>query len=676
MALGERSEFSLAAHLLDLGEIPAAEQPAVGREVAEKLYRVVRTLRARGPESLAGGAGGETVGSEGPTGQSVLALRFQREGVTGEVWLRQVVDETTGEGAWLVSQPTVANTPLWFRLLVLRQPLRPRTTLNSGLGAAPATLTRATPRATLEGFLSAARAGRFAEAAHYLDLDDVPPDRQPVVGPLAARRLMFVLERRPWIEVESVSDNPVGRPQAGIDEDRQLLAKIPVRRREVAVDLSRHLDRERQFLWVFSRDTVQEIDALYAAHGYGWLGDHLPRVFFATSVAGLELWQWLALVLVATAGYWIARLAGHWLVLALRFLAKRTRTQWDDFAVAALDGPLGLLLWAAVLGLATTVVGLPPDAVAVVRRLWKLLIVASTGWYLFKVLDALSTRLKEQSQLANTVALGMVPVLEKVGRFLVVVLAGLAALDVLGINVAAGLAGVGLGGLALAIAAQKTLENIFGAIAIAADRPFQVGDLVQIGDTVGTVEDLGLRSTKVRALDRTLFAIPNAAVVAGTVVNLSARDRFLFRRTLGLVYSTTAAQLLFLLDEARRLLLEHPRVVLEGQRVRFVGFGASSLDVEVFCYLDTKDFQTFTAIAEELNFKLMDIVARSGSAFAYPTQTLFLAREGSRSPHRAAEVAALVAEREARGELVVPEPSEEQLQAARKRREAAAIKDD
>ncbi len=668
-ALGERAEFSLAAHLLDLGDIPAAEQAAVGREVAEKLYRLLRTVRARSTEPPGGGGGSETW-SEGAADGRVLAYRFQREGVTGEVWLRRVVDGTTGEAAWLVSEPTVANTPLWFRLLVLRRPLPVRDTLNAGLGAAPAALTRATPRAALEGFLSAARAGRFLEAAHYLDLDGIPADRQAVLGPLAARRLMFVLERRPWIDVESVADNPVGRPQAGVDDDRQLVGRIPVRQREVEVYLSRHLDRERHFFWLFSRDTVGEIDALYRVHGYGWLGDHLPRLFFAASVAGLELWQWLALLLMAFAGFWIARFAGHWLVLALRYAARQTPATWDDVAVATLDGPLGLLLWAAVLALASTVVGLSPEAAAVVRRLWKLLVVASIGWYLFKILDALSSRLKEQSQLENPVARGMAPVLQKVGQFLVLVLAGLAALDVLGVNVAAGLAGVGLGGLALAIAAQKTLENVFGAIALAADRPFQVGDLVQIGDTVGTVEDLGLRSTKVRALDRTLIAIPNASVVAGTVINLSARDRFLFRRTLGLVYATTAAQLLLILDELRRLLLEHPRVVQENQRVRFVGFGASSLDVEVFCYLDTADFQTFTAIAEELNFEIMAIVERAGSAFAYPTQTLYLAREGSRSPQRAAEIAALLAERQARGELAIPEGDAAQLDAAQGRREA------
>jgi len=665
-ALGERGEFAVAAHLLDLGDVVPSEQPAVGREVAEKLYQVVQALRAR--LGSVPPASAETTSGETDRGEVVL-LRFQRESVAGEVRVRRVLDPTSGETAWLFSRQTVATTPLWHRLLVLRKPLAAGAPLNVGLGQPPTALRRATPRECLLSFLETARQGRFAEAAHYLDLGALPPERQAFLGPRLARRLMFVLERRPWIDPETVADDPLGRPQPGMDDDRQRLGAIPVHEREIPVVLARYLDTERRFGWVFARETVQAIDTLYAAHGYGWLGDHLPRVFFTATVAGLQLWQWAALALVVGLGYGVARLVGHWLAIILRRLAARTRVTWDDYAVATLDGPLGIVLWAVVIAAGGAALGVSPQAAEVLRRLWHALLIGGAAWYGFKMLDAIASQLGAQGASGNAVALAVAPVVQKVGKFLVALLALMAVLDVVGVNVAAALAGVGLGGLAVAFAAQKTIENVFGALAIAADRPFKVGDLVRIGDVVGTVEDIGLRSTKLRTLERTLVVIPNGAVVADTIVNLTARDRMLFRTTVGLVYGTTQAQLTFVLDEVRRMLLDDPRVLVEGQRVRFVGFGASSLDIEILGYVATSDFLTFTTVAQDLNLRILEIVERSGSAFAYPSQTLYLARDQGLSPERAAAAAAVVAARQQAGELAVPEPPPALVETARRRRE-------
>ncbi len=663
--LGEAGQFAVAAHLLDLGEVPPADQPTVGSEVAAKLYRLLLALRAR-PGQLDGEA--SVLNEAGSRSGMLVAHRFFREGVAGEVVLRRVEDEFAGDEVWLFSRQTVANVPFWYRLVVLRHPLETPPPANAGLGAAPAELRRATPRATVAGFLAAARRGRFADACHYFDLDGIPVEEQAVLGPRLARRLMFVLERRSWFDPETVANEPAGRPQVHVAEDRYLLAAIPAGDGTVELLLARHVDGEGRFVWVFSRETVGAIDTLYAAHGFGWFGDHLPRAFFAATFAGLQLWQWASLALVVAMGYGVARLVGHWIASSLRTLAARTRVSWDDYAVATIDGPLGIVLWAAVIAGGASAIGLTAEASAILKALWKTLLLLGIGWYGFRVLDAIAARLQDQAAAGNGVILAVGPVVQKVGKFLVALLTVMAILDVVGVNVAAALAGVGLGGLALAFAAQKTLENVFGALAIATDRPFKVGDLVQIGDTLGTVEDIGLRSTRLRTLNRTLVAIPNATVVAGTVVNLAARDRMLYRVTIGLVYTTTQMQLLFVLDELRRMLLKDTRLLLEGQRVRFVGFGASSLDVEIFAYVATSDFVTFTAVAQELNLAIMEIVERSGSAFAYPSQTLYLARDHGTSRERAAEVAAVVAARRARGELAVPDPEPDLLEAARRAR--------
>ena len=158
------------------------------------------------------------------------------------------------------------------------------------------------------------------------------------------------------------------------------------------------------------------------------------------------------------------------------------------------------------------------------------------------------------------------------------------------LNVTAALAGLGVGGIAIALAAQKTLENVIGGISIIADRAVRVGDFVKVGAAMGTIEDIGLRSTRIRTLDRSVVSIPNGQISNERLEDLSSRDKFWLHPILSLRYETTPAQMRSVLAAIRSLLLEHPHVEQKSVRIRFLGFGSSSLDVEVFAYIYTLDF--------------------------------------------------------------------------------------
>jgi MscS family membrane protein len=190
------------------------------------------------------------------------------------------------------------------------------------------------------------------------------------------------------------------------------------------------------------------------------------------------------------------------------------------------------------------------------------------------------------------------------------------------------LAGLGVGGLAVALAAQKTIENLFGGVSLVADRPIQVGEICRFGDRVGTIEAIGLRSTRIRTLDRTVVTIPNAEFSALQLENYSARDRIWLKLTLGLRYETSPAQLRQVLDALRKLLRDHPRVDPDPARVRFIDFGAYSLDLELFAYVQTSDFNEYLAIREEILLSIMDAVEACGTGFAFPSQTIYGARDG------------------------------------------------
>jgi MscS family membrane protein len=655
LALGKTGNFAAAANLLDLTEVPAAQQGAVGADVAEKLYRVVAEV----------GLAPDAVSNDDPRGpveggsplNVVVAGRFRKSGVAGEIWLRRTRDDKSGEVAWLFTRQTVSDARFWYQVMFEGARPHAAVAIDAGLGAPPVTVHRSNPRETVAGFLAATAAGHFRDGAFYLDLGGLPEAKQPSEGPRLARRLMLVLLRTGWIDPARISNDPLGAPEAGVPDNEEKLAEATVGDRKVDLTLARVWDAQRGQIWTFSRASVGEIDALYGTYGFGWVGDHLPRVFFSVELLGLRLWQWATLLLIILAGWVVSRVVGHWLARALRALAGRTRIEWDDAFVGALDGPLGFILWALAVALASPLVGLTPSAQQVTHVGWKLLALIGVAWLLFRAVDALTARLRGIGA-TRPLALSFAPIVQRIGKVLVVAFVLLAALDVVGINVVALLAGFGLGGLAVAFAAQKTLENLFGAVAIAGDRPFRVGDFVQIGDIVGTIEDIGLRSTKVRTLQRTIVTMPNGAVVGGNIINYTVRDRMLYNPVIGVTYGTTAAQLVYITDEVRKLLLTHPRVWPGVTRCRFKEFGAYSLNLEVFCWIDTPDYNEFTALAEELNFRIAEIVEAAGSSFAFPSQTLFLTREAAADAERPAAVAQEVERRRQQGELAVPEPSD------------------
>ena len=188
------------------------------------------------------------------------------------------------------------------------------------------------------------------------------------------------------------------------------------------------------------------------------------------------------------------------------------------------------------------------------------------------------------------------------------------------------IAGLGIGGLALALGAQKTLENVFGAFAMAVDEPFHLGDFVAIDGVMGNVEAIGLRSTRIRTLDRTLVAIPNGKLAEMRTESFAARDRLRLSCTVRLVYQTKAAELRSVLAGLEETLRGQPKVAADSVVVRFKELAASSLDLEVAAMLTTVDWGEFQLIRQELLLRFMEVVEAAGTAFAYPTQTLHLAR--------------------------------------------------
>ncbi len=199
---------------------------------------------------------------------------------------------------------------------------------------------------------------------------------------------------------------------------------------------------------------------------------------------------------------------------------------------------------------------------------------------------------------------------------------------ILGLNITSLLAGAGIAGLAVAFAAKESIENLIGSFTIFIDKPFTVGDFVQVGDVMGTVEKVGFRSTRIRTVDKTWVTLPNRKIIDSTSENLSLRTYRRVRNFIGLTYDTKPDQIQAIVKDIQDLIDGHELTNQDGV-VGFYEFGDSSLNILVLYYVQNLDYNVYVKVREEINFKIMEIVSRHGSDFAFPTQTIHLAKDES-----------------------------------------------
>lgn len=351
----------------------------------------------------------------------------------------------------------------------------------------------------------------------------------------------------------------------------------------------------------------------------------LPDALRGAGPGGLLWWQWLAVPLALLAAWAIGSLLGWLTRRLLGRVVARTAAEWDDELLARVQGPLATL-WAVVaLWLVLPGLSLPR---ALDDRLEHVLL-GTTGFAVFWGLSRATVvgfgrwRVAAVSRQSLGLA-GMLPLAQRISQAVLFGLGVVALLSELGFKVTSVLAGLGIGGLAFAFGAQKTVEHLFGSIAIGVDQPFRVGDFVSVEGVVGTVEAIGARSTRVRTLDRTLVSFPNGKLAEARSESISARDRIRLFANLGLTYSTTAEQMRRVLAEVEAALRAHPKIWPDAMAVRFNDFRDSSLNVEVMAWFQTTDWNEFTAIRQELFLGFMEIVERAGTSFAFPTRTVHL----------------------------------------------------
>jgi MscS family membrane protein len=476
------------------------------------------------------------------------------------------------------------------------------------------------PRASARAFIDlAARKGDFKGAARYLQL----PPGEEARGPESARRLRAVLERNLDIDLDALSPLPDGSAQDGLPQGVDTVGSVPDGRGgQDPVFVVRARDAAGAH-WAFSRQTVSRIDGWYDALPDRWVRDWMPERLQRYGPSGLMWWQWLALPALLAVALVLGRVLGAVSTAVLHRLFRRTPTGWDERLLRK-TSPALTLLWALVVAeILLPWLALLPDAHRSARSILGGVATIAVFWALWRSVDVWAQFFMERPWAAdNPSARSLLSVTRNFAKVFVAVGGVVATLAAFGYPVATVLAGLGIGGLALAFGAQKTIENLFGSVALAADQPFRVGDFVRIEDFTGNVERIGMRSTQVRTLDRTLISIPNGKLADMRIEDFASRDRIRFAATVGLVYGTTEEQVRRVVAGIEATLRANPRTWPDTVVARFAAFSPSSLDVEVMCWFQTSDFGEFRDLRQEALLGIMRVVEEAGTSFAFPTRTV------------------------------------------------------
>ncbi len=340
-------------------------------------------------------------------------------------------------------------------------------------------------------------------------------------------------------------------------------------------------------------------------------------------ILGIPLYRFALALLVFFLFFFFRKLFTLIVIRSLREIVSRTSTEIDDLVLRAWAKPISFLIVVVGVGLSLFILGLEKT---ITLKVVRTLLMFTVGWMAYNLVTAFEGKFYEfTARFGKELSKEIGSFFIKLSKAFVILVAGMAILQEWGINVSALFASLGLGGLAFALAAKDTAANLFGGLTVLADKSMKVGDWIKIGDVEGIVEDIGLRTTKIRSFEKSLITVPNQVLANQPLENFSRRSVRRIKMTIGLTYSTTGEQMRKILEEIRKMLREHPRIAKDQLlMVYFTDFGDSSLDIFIYCFTDTANWEEYLSIREDVNLKIMEIVERHGASFAFPSRSIYV----------------------------------------------------
>lgn len=521
-------------------------------------------------------------------------------------------------------------------------------------------LMRRTPRGTVSGFIQAVSDQNFLRASRYLDLNKQRrrnSERERIV-----RVIQKVLDNGGNIMPYSwISNLPTGRTDDELAAGVDLAGTIVIG--EETIDLMvENTGTEALPLWQFSSQTVDTLLKLKVNEAT-LIDRLLPDSMQEKMFAGVGIGHWVAVLLLIGFCYLVSWSIIAFIQFIIRRIWKKARTEPTSGVLDAFALPLRLYFAVWLYVVMSQEVGI---SIIIRQRFSGVTIIiglVALAILLWRLTDFISNFSKRTMTLRGRLsALSVILFLRRAAKIAIVVIAAIAILGTLGFDVTTGLAALGIGGIALALGAQKTIENFVGSVTLITDQPVRVGDFCKVGDVSGTVEQIGMRSTRIRTGERTVVTIPNGQFSSDKIENFAPRERFLFDPILQLRAETTPDQIRYLLVELRAVLYAHPMINQDPARVRFTGFTDSFIRLEVYAYIETANYEVFLEVQEDLFLRFIDIIKASGTDLAFPSQVIYMARDKGISPEKSDEAVAKVRKWTENNELQLPNFETEQIE--------------
>lgn len=491
-------------------------------------------------------------------------------------------------------------------------------------------LGRETPRGCLLGFIKATQDEKYEIAVQYFQ-----PARRHAAQEdeeELAEQLLAILNQKFTGRLDLVSRDPLGQLDDGLPPNQE---KISTGDNGFSILLIRMEDEPGRKLWYFSRTTLEQVPKVYDSLTFPEIEKKIPQYLVEHRFLAVPYWQWLAILVFLPLAFIIARILTLIFEKAMRSWRMARHLPLPPSESLTKIGPFTFMIALLIHYALVAYIGTSLLYRYYYRRIIWICLAIAFYWLLTRLTQALSSRIA--ASLSNRGMYAERSIVALIRRFIEVsifILVTLIVLRGLGFDVSAALAGVGIGTLALGLGAQKTFENMFGGVSILFDKVVLIGDACKINNQSGVVEDIGLRSTRLRTPERTLLSIPNGTMATATIENLRFRDKFLCQQVIRLRYDLSPDHVRFVLEEIRQLMLDNSKVEDSTSRARFIRFAEYALEIEIFCYILESDYAAYLSTQEALLLSIMDALEKAGVVVALPTQATIVTQDSWVDPEK------------------------------------------
>lgn len=517
-------------------------------------------------------------------------------------------------------------------------------------------LGRRTPQGTVNGFIKAIGDQNYLRASQYFVLSK-RSYRKTAERIRIAKTFELLLDQGGNFSPSSIiSNKELGRIDDDLSTGVDLVGNISTDKTAIQLYLENQSDDSQPALWLFSAETIEAIMSADIKGEKTFLDRILPNILIEKKLGNVPIGHWAVVVVMTVVCYLLSRLLIFVIVFLMQKLWRNAASEKGTAIIEAFTLPVQMYL-TVILFVATT----QRMGISIIVRQRFSIIIITIGILAFLILlwrmtdfVTMFTR-SRMNRRGRISAVSAILFLSRATKVAIVFIGIIALLGIIGVDVTAGLAALGIGGIALALGAQKTIENFVGSVSLIADQPLRVGDYCRVDDIKGTVESIGMRSTTLRTSARTIVTIPNGQLSASKIENFAHRDRFILNPIFNFRLDTTPDQIRYLLVELRSLLYAHPSVLnFPAPNVRFTSITTDALKIEISAYIEAANFEISQEAQEDILLRIIDIIEKSGASLAYPSQTLYVARETPLSNEKSEAVSETVKKWKENNELQVP----------------------